>query len=37
VYTREDLVPLEPSRRLAVRHGRLEVDVLVVDHDGIEE
>jgi tRNA (guanine6-N2)-methyltransferase len=33
---REDLVPFEPTRRLDVRHGRLEVAVLVVDRDEID-
>ena len=30
---RDDLVPFEPTRRLNVRHGRLEVAVLIVDRD----
>lgn len=33
---RDDLVPFEPSRRLEVRHGRLEVAVLVVERDDVE-
>jgi 23S rRNA G2445 N2-methylase RlmL len=33
---RDDLVPFEPTQRLDVRHGRLEVAVLVADRDDIE-
>jgi 23S rRNA G2445 N2-methylase RlmL len=33
---RDDLVPFEPTRRLDVRHGRLEVAVLVVERADVE-